>query len=214
MANPTFSNLALPIAGVPIVFESIEEHTSKLADGTLKTEVATTKTYRDSAGRMRIERNVNFSGGSVFLIQIFDHAEGFMALLETGSKTAHRVIMPKLGQPGAQGPPRFMFTGPLVALPGEKTCNTDSLGTETIAGAEFEGYRVTTTIQGQPSIVGIQEHWTSVDLGLIGLTSSSGPDSEDSVRIQRLERTEAEPTLFVIPSDYSVVDVGHFGSDA
>jgi hypothetical protein len=214
MANPTFSSFALPITGVPIVFESIEEHTGKLEDGTLKKEVATTKTYRDSTGRMRIERNVNFGGGSVFLIQIFDHAEGFMTLLETGSKTAHRVTMPKLGQPGAQGPPRFMFTGPLVALPGEKTCNTESLGTQTIAGAEFEGHRITTTIQSQPSVVGVQEHWRSMELGLIGLTSSSGPDGEESVRIQRLERTEPDPTLFVIPLDYSVVEVGHFGLDA
>src|SRR6185436_19555447 len=131
MASPAFSNLALPIAGVPIVFESIEEHTSKLEDGTLKKEVATTKTYRDSMGRMRIERNINFGGESVFLIQIFDYTAGFVALLDTSSRIAHRITVPQIEQPGAQ--PGFIFAGPLVALPGEKKCHTESLGTQTIA---------------------------------------------------------------------------------
>jgi hypothetical protein len=47
----------------------------------------------------------------------------------------------------------------------------------------------------------------STELGLIGSTSSSEPDITESVRILRLERTEPDPSLFVIPSDYSVVDM-------
>jgi hypothetical protein len=162
---------------------------------------------------MRIERNIDSPEGPVPLIQIFDYAEGFMALLDNGSKIAHRVMLPKPQQPGA--PPKFMLLGgPLIARSGEKKFDTVGLGTQTIAGAEFEGHRLTTTMQDDPSIKGIQEHWMSVELGLIGLMSSSGPDGEEgTVRIQRLERTEPDPVLFVIPADYSVQDLGSLGPD-
>jgi len=209
----TLSNLALPIFGVPLAFESVEEYSTRLGDGTTKRDVATVRTYRDAAGRMRIERNIDSPDGPVALIQIFDYADGFMALLDNGSKTAHRVAIPKPEQLGAQW--KFMLLGgPLVALPGEKNFNAESLGTQTIAGTEFEGHRLTTTMQDDPSLKGIQEHWMSMELGLIGLMSSSGPDAEEStVRIQRLERTEPDPVLFVIPSDYSVQDLGSLGPD-
>ena len=207
----TFSNLALPIADVPLVLESIDEYTTTLPDGASKREVTAVKTYRDSAGRMRIERDIDYPDGPSSLIQIFDHQKGFMALLDTESKIAHRVTIPKPELPGAQ--PRFIFLGgPLVALAGEKKFNSESLGSQTIAGAEFEGHRFITTMEGE-SLVGIQEHWMSRELGLIGFMSSSGPDIAETVRIQRLERTEPDPALFVIPGDYSVQDLGHFGPD-
>ena len=92
-------------------------------------------------------------------------------------------------------------------LPGEKINNTQSLGTQTIEDHEFEGHRTTTTMDGEPPVVGMQEYWSSQELGLIGLMSSSSPDEESTVRMQRLDRTEPDPGLFVIPSDYSVVDL-------
>jgi hypothetical protein len=209
----TFSNLALPISGVPFALETIEEYTTRLPDGTAKRDVGTVKTYRDAMGRMRIERNVDSPDGPVPMIQIFDYEEGFMALLDTGSKIAHRVTIPKKPEhPGAQ--PRFMILGgPLVALSGEKKSSAERLGSQTIAGAEFEGHRLTTTIEGEPSLVGIQEHWMSVELGLIGSMSSSGPGIEETVRIQRLDRTDPDPALFVIPGDYSVQNLGSLDTD-
>src|SRR5882724_10853286 len=97
-----FSNPALPISGVPLTFEIIEERDTKLPDGTSKREVATTTTYRDSEGRMRIESNVDLGGESVLFIQIFDYVDGFTALLDMDSKTAHRIAMPKPEQPPGQ----------------------------------------------------------------------------------------------------------------
>jgi len=204
-----FSNLALSISGIPLVIESIEEHDTKLPEGTSKREVATTTTYRDSSGRLRIERNVDFGGGSVFLIQIFDYVDGFTTFLDPDSKTAHRLAIPKPEQPPGQPTPRprFVSIAPLVALSGEKTFKSESLGTQIIEGVEFEGHRTTTTMVDDPSLIGIQEHWRSAELGLIGLTSSSDPDTEESVKIQRSDRKEPDPSLFVIPSDYSVVDL-------
>jgi hypothetical protein len=208
----TFSNLVLPIPGVPLAIESIEEYITRPGEGTSKRDVSMVKTYRDAAGRMRIERNLDSPDGPVPLIQIFDHAEGFMALLDTGSKTAHRLTVPKPEQSAGQpiGHPRFMFSAPLVALSGEKTFKTEGLGTQTIAGVEFEGHRTTTTIEGEPPLIGTHEYWMSMGLGLIGLTSSSDPDSEGSAKIQQVERTEPDPALFVIPGDYSVQDLGTF----
>jgi hypothetical protein len=208
----TFSNIALPIPDVPLAFESIEEYTIRFSDGTSKSEVTTVKTYRDAAGRMRIERKFDSPHGRVLLIQIFDYAAGFMVLLEIDSKIAHRARTRKVDQPVAQ--PKFIFFGgPLAAAPGEKKFNSEALGKQTIAGAEFEGHRLTTTIEGEPSLVSIQEHWMSVELGLIGFMSSSGPDLEETVRIRRMDRIAPDPVLFVIPGDYPIQELGDFSAD-
>lgn len=208
----TLSNLALPIPGVPLAFEAIEKRTIRLPDGTAETKIDRVKTYRDSTGRMRIERSLDSPQGTVPLIQIFDHPAGFVALLETGLKIAHRASIPKPEGPVAQ--PRFMFLGgPLVGLSGERTFHTESLGMQTIEGAEFEGHRLTTTILSPSQVVGIQEHWISRDLGVIGFMRSFNPDTEETVRIQHLDRTEPDAALFVIPPDYAVQDLGSLGPD-
>ena len=206
----TFSNLALPIADVPLVVESIDEYTTRLSNGASKREITAVKMYRDSAGRMRIERSIGYPDGPSLTIQIFDHEKGFMALLDTESKIAHCVAVPKPEQSGTHV--RFIFLGgPLVALAGEKKSNTESLGTKTIAGAEFEGQRLTTAMEAEPSLVSVQEYWISGPLGLIGSMSSSGPDTAEDIRLQRLDRTEPDPALFVIPGDYAVQDLGDLG---
>ncbi len=55
--------MVLPVAGAPLSVEIVEERTTKLPDGTSKTEVLTSKVYRDGAGRMRIEMEVPGDSG-------------------------------------------------------------------------------------------------------------------------------------------------------
>src|ERR1700683_2637394 len=65
--------MVLPVAGAPLSVEIVEERTTKLSDGTSKTEVLTSKVYRDGAGRMRTEMEiVGDSGESTVIAVIFN----------------------------------------------------------------------------------------------------------------------------------------------
>ncbi len=195
-ARPSPPTMVRPISGVPISVESVEESAAKDA---LK-EIRTTKFYRDAAGRMRIEMELPQGPGEpLLMVQILDPVEGFMAVLETEAKIAHRLTVPKNGGFG-------MSLGPygLVGVTGNKTRKNEDLGKQSIDGIEFEGFRTTTTADDQPSLVAVDERWMSKELGLIGLLRHTGPDGESTSRIQHADRTAPDPKLFVIPDDYGI----------
>lgn len=193
--------MVLPITGVPLSVESLAESVAK--DAAKKIEKTTY--YRDADGRMRIEMELPQAFGDPFLmIQIVDPVDGFMAVLETEAKVAHRVKMPKAPPGRGFG---IGFVSPLVMVPGSKTTKTEALGKRTIEEIEFEGSRTTTTADEQPSIVAVEERWMSKELGLFGLFKHTGPDGESTSRIQHTDRTAPDPKLFVIPDDYRIRDM-------
>jgi hypothetical protein len=193
----------LPVSGVPLSAETIEERTTKLPDGTTKTEVLTSKAFRDAAGRMRIEMNIDGPNGErTPMVQIIDRAAGFMAILVPEEEMAARIQFPKQ-DPSSPGGIAFLG-GPLIMVPGTKSFKTESIGKQTIDGIEYEGERTTATSDEQPSLVGVEERWESRELGLIGLTKSSGPDEQATAKIRNLDRSVPDPALFQIPPDYFI----------
>jgi hypothetical protein len=76
----------------------------------------------------------------------------------------------------------------LMIEPGEKTQTTDDLGTRMIAGVEFAGFRITTTLIGQPARVAFDEHWISAELGLLGANLTSSPRKKTSMTIPNRDR--------------------------
>jgi hypothetical protein len=190
--------MVLPITGVPLSVESVAESAAKDAPK----EIRTTKYYRDADGRMRIEMELPQPFGDQFLmIQIVDPVDGFMAVLETEAKIAHRMKMQKAPPGRGYG---IGFISPLVRVPGTKTMKTEALGNQTIEEIDFEGTRTTTTADEQPSMIAVEDHWMSKELGLFGLLKLSGPDGESTSRIQHADRTAPDPKLFVIPDDYLI----------
>jgi hypothetical protein len=200
----TPASLVLPVPGAPLSVEIVEERITKLPDGTSKTQVLTSKVYRDSTGRMRTEMDA-VSGESPIIVHIFDQAAGFMAILVPAEKAGGRFLFPKR-EPSTQGVFAF-FGGPLIMVPGKKTTRSESLGKQTIEGIEFEGTRTTTTVDDQPSIIGVQDRWVADGLGLFGLEKSSGPDLEITAKIRNLDRHEPDPELFKIPPSYNIRDL-------
>ena len=87
--------------GAPYSAVQITEHTQTLADGTHITQpVQTTKFYRDSQGRTRIERSFPVPPGALAngtdapsFIEISDPVAGFRYTLEARNHTAHRMAM-------------------------------------------------------------------------------------------------------------------------
>jgi hypothetical protein len=200
-AKPSPPMMVLPITGVPLSVESAAETVANDAPK----EISTTRYYRDAEGRMRIEMELPRPFGDPFLmIQIVDPVDGFMAVLETEAKIAHRLKMPKAapGQGFGVG-----FVSPLVMVPGKKTMRTEALGKQAIEEIEFEGTRTITAADEQPSIVAVEERWMARELGLFGLLKISGPDGETTSRIQHADRTAPDPKLFVIPDGYRVRDM-------
>ncbi|MEO8050242.1 MAG: hypothetical protein ABI833_07470 [Acidobacteriota bacterium] len=95
----------------------------------------------------------------------------------------------------------------LSGVPGKHTQKSEDLGRQTIGDIEFQGSRMTTTSDDQPSLVAVDELWISKDLGLIGLVSHLGPDGKFTARIQNPHRMAPDPVLFTIPSDYKIRDL-------
>jgi hypothetical protein len=203
--------MVLPVVGFPLSVEIVEERTNKLltdklSDGTSKTEVLTSKVYRDGAGRMRTEMEiVSDSGESATIIQIVNRPDGFMAILVPAEKSGRRFLLSKRQQ--SEGGFSFTTIDPMIAAPGKKTSKTESLGKRTIEDVEFEGERTTTTVVDKPSIIGIEDRWTARELGLFGLEKSSGPDLEVTAKIRNLDRREPDPALFTPPPDYYIRDL-------
>ena len=202
----TRATMVLPVLGAPLSVEIVEERTTKLPDGTSKTEVLTSKAYRDGGGRSRTEMDMlDPSGESAHVVQIFSQADGFMAVLSPAEKAGGRFLFSKKQQ--SEGDFGFPTIGPRITAPGKQTTKTESLGKQTIEGIEFEGTRTTTTVDDQPSLIGIYDEWTAGQLGLFGLIKSSGPDLEITAKIRNLDRDDPDPARFTPPADYDIRDL-------
>lgn len=198
--------LVLPISGAPLSAETTEEYVTKNPDGTSTSGMEKTREYRDASGSLRSEWEARDAfGGPVIVILLADQVEGFLAVLETSTKIAHRVRGPKTG--GRAGFGVSMGPTGLVGVTGKTTRKVEDLGTRTIEGIEFKATRTTTTSDEQPSLVAVDENWESKELGLIGLVKHSGPDGETTSGIQKVDRTAPDPALFVIPADYRIRDM-------
>lgn len=85
---------------------------------------------------------------------------------------------------------------------------------KTLEGVAVEGRKTTITIPAgkvgneQPLTI-TSEEWRSPELGVLVLTHHSDPRSGDSsYRLVNIVRAEPDPSLFMVPADYTVKDTG------
>ncbi len=88
----------------------------------------------------------------------------------------------------------------------------ESLGNQVIEGVTAQGTRVTTTIPTgeigniRPIEV-VDERWYSNELQIPVLTKHSDPRSGETIyRLQNINRSEPDHSLFEVPADYKIVD--------
>ena len=196
----TFPTLVLPVPGAALTGEVIEERVAKAADGTFSTEVTTTQVFRDDAGRVREERNLE--DGASEIIVIMNRPDGFMALLLPSERAGGRFQFPK--EEANVGFGVAFLGGPLILVPGEKERKNENLGKQIIDGIEYMGERITTTSREQPALVGVEERWFARELGLFALMKSSGPDEQSTAKLSKVDRRVPDPALFQIPADYVI----------
>jgi hypothetical protein len=98
----------------------------------------------------------------------------------------------------------------------EGEANQEQLGTQTIEGVAAEGTRVTFTIAAgkignERPIVTVNERWYSPELQTVVMTKNSDPRmGETTYRLTNIDRSEPDPSLFQVPTDYRIEE-GGFG---
>jgi hypothetical protein len=221
--------------GAPYSAEQVTEKVQTLADGTHITQPAqTTKFYRDSQGRTRVERSFPLPPGALAkvtevpgFVEISDPVAGVRYTLETQNRTAHRMPMPaatQLPPPASTSAPAAKMIRLLPArLPSQSASiaedqalrpqlSHESLGTQTIEGVLAEGSRMTVTypvgaVGNDRPITAVSETWMSPELNTVVLSKNSDPrNGESTTRLINISRAEPDASLFQIPPDYEVID--------
>jgi hypothetical protein len=177
---------------------------------------AGTARYRDSAGRMRIDKTpMQVRGGSslqneIAFVEIDDPVAGFQYILDAVDHTAYRVpwqarLIPFERRPNFQPAGTSTFANGTVDV-------EEDLGEKTIDGVTAMGHRTTQTNppgtrQGNDRpIVNITERWVDPNTGITLLGKQSGSQAGSTSSIPDYKPADPDPSLFQIPSDYKVID--------
>jgi hypothetical protein len=215
------------VTGAPYSAQETTEETQTLANGNVITRKVQVNVYRDGSGRVRTERTVpagrpgpgRSAGaqtaaetGSRTVVTIHDPVAGVSTELDTASKTAHQNMLPNF-RGGAGGNGQFQGNRGGRGANGATTdpnVVTETLPMQTINGVQATGTRVTRTIpaaqigNAQPIQI-VTETWQSPDLKVPVMVKRSDPRSGTVVtQLTNITRAEPDPSLFQVPSDYTV----------
>jgi hypothetical protein len=193
------------VKGAPYSATAITESVQTLADGAKITHTSSDNVYRDSEGRTRREQKLDrigpffVEGEPRQMVFINDVVSGARIFLDTDRRTARKSQSP-------DGPPPRVAPPP----PDAGARNIESLGKQMIEGVEVEGTRTTITIPAgkigndRPLEI-VSERWESPALQVMVLSKLKDPFAgETTYRLVNIKSGEPSPTLFEIPSDYTV----------
>ena len=230
------------VIGQPYSATEVNEHIQTLADGTrITSPQQKTIYYRDSQGRTRTEhtfpsamRAATGAAEGPTMIDLFDPVANVRYSLDVRSRTAHKIVLVAVSQPGAQLAQRsavaVQIAGnfqPLPAVipqpitsqnPAEQTqrpqFSREALAPQTMEGILVNGTRMTTTypvdsIGNDRPVTVTSETWISPDLRVTVLSKTSDPRTgESTTRLTNISRAEPDPSLFQVPPDYQVIEPG------
>jgi hypothetical protein len=205
------------VTGAPFSAVAISETTQTLAQDNHISRKTQSNVYRDSQGRVRREVTlVGFgplasSGQPKSFVVINDPVAGVTYLLHPDQKTAEQMGKPFAKMGGAM---REARRNKMSAREQEEMANgnlqQEDLGTQTIAGVTAQGTRITRIIPAgrmgnEKPISIVHERWYSPDLQTVVMSKRSDPWSgETTYTLTNIQRSEPNPSLFVVPSDYTV----------
>jgi hypothetical protein len=202
------------VAGSPYSAEETQTTVQTLADGTHITHLASTRRlYRDSAGRTRTEHSLLLSAAArkqkadvPVIIEIIDPVEHVKYTLDNVNKVAHKQVV------SAVHTKKHAAEHAQVADEEAPKTIHEKLGNQTMEGLRVEGTRYTivypTGSEGndRPMTV-VHESWWSPDLKVIVISTDNDPRNGESTRkLTNVDRSEPDPSLFVPPADYTVVE--------
>lgn len=122
------------------------------------------------------------------------------------------VIQMQAEGPGASALPPPMAIAGMIAGDETAQAKIDDLGSQTMEGVLVNGTRTTRTIPAgqigneQPINI-VTEIWTSPDLKTVVYSKHSDPRTgEQTFQLTNIVRAEPDPSLFTVPSDFTIVD--------
>jgi hypothetical protein len=192
------------VTGAPFSGQEVTTETQTLTNGTHIQHTNTAQFYRDAEGRTRIEHTFSgfgpLAGGAPkTTIEIFDPVAAVAYFLNPAEQTATKSTLPTRG------------TGRTAHTPHQNSEDvTTSLGTQTIQGVPCTGTQTVRTIPaGQigndQAITITTQRWYSADLQLTLQSKRNDPRmGEVDSQFQNVSRTAPDPTLFQVPSSYTV----------
>jgi len=212
------------VKSMPYSGEEVSEMDQTLGDGTRIHSETRTKVYRDGEGRLRRETPTS--------ITIFDPVAGTGYTLDPATHTAHKIGISMTASStyasapatsaeemdaqmrlmkSVMGPsPALMAAGSGLGGPSGQA-KRESLGAQTMEGLQVKGTRTTSTIPegaigNSRAIETVSERWFSADLQTVVMTKHSDPRSgTQTFQLRNVLRGEPSPSLFQLPSDYTVV---------
>src|SRR6266568_5754574 len=152
--------------------------------------------------------------------------------LNLTDKTAQKIAMPPAGAPGPeQGhheekffvqmrapgneplpPPGIAMQKTVIEADEHSPAATEDLGSQTMEGVLVNGVRTTHTIPAgqigndRPISI-VTEVWTSPELKAIVYSKRTDPRmGEQTFQLKSIVRSEPDPSLFTVPTDFKVVD--------
>lgn len=205
------------VTGAPFSAVAVSESTQILADGNHITRKTQTSLFRDSQGRLRKEVTISgFAGQPKSFAVISDPVANANFVLHPETKVAEK--MGGHGGRGMRGPAKGALNGKWQAREQQEIASGDlkkeDLGTQTIAGVSAQGTRMTRTIPAgqmgnEKPIVIVHETWFSNDLQMVVMSKRTNPwIGETTYTLTNIQRTEPAPSLFAVPSDFTVQEAG------
>jgi hypothetical protein len=181
-------------------------------DGTKQIVVIKSNLFRDSHGRVRVERFYDGTGDPPELtpadISIYDGCGKSISLLPKKHTAKVQDISPV--NPGSHQPYCHEFDAKNPPNPGP-TGKFEDLGHKMIDGMEVLGYRSTDyatpeSKRTETNPVHIHEDWCSMalDNSLHFYSYSDRPRRELTSAIKEIELVDSDGSLFEIPSEYSI----------
>ena len=204
------------VTGAPFTATTVGTINRTLADGSKISQTVQSNLYRDTQGRVRREVTLPAMAGSTdgtgkSLVVIHDPVAGTGYVLDTTKKIAHALPQHSKGAGGSAAAPDSTTPGnPRRGPGGNANVTKESLGTQTINGVAAEGTRYTRTIPAgrmgndKPLTI-VREEWYSPDLQMIVQSKRTDPFvGETTYNVTKIQRTAPDPSLFTVPSDYTV----------
>ncbi len=207
------------VTNAPFTATFSTQTTQSLSDGNQIQRTTSGTFARDSQGRTRRDFTLSSigpwtaSGNSApHVVIINDPVAKVQYILDPDKKTARKVPSPPANWRGPNDAPP-----PNGSPQTPKDATTVDLGTQMIAGVSAQGTRITRLIPageiGNAQALSItSERWLSPDLHTEVLTKRSDPRTGSALfQLTNIMRQEPDPTLFQVPSDYTVQDTGNRG---
>ncbi len=218
-----------PVFGAPFSADATTTVHATLGDGTRLDQTTTDRYYRDSAGRVRVEKLMNGLPAPATMAErhvrtIIDPepGDGGVLTLDAQTRTARNMDRSLLAMTAGGnrwfsvpiGGVRFLAffrAGDLLSAdPGAfGDVRDEPLGTKHIAGVEATGRRIKIVVppgyhRNDQWTEMVDERWESAELQLLIQSRHSDSRSTIEYRLLNIRRTEPPAYLFEMPSDYTM----------